>query len=80
MQLNIRSYTLEIRFPIMTKLDFIVNKEALTSDEIFKKPLHMSSTSGSTGVPFSVVQDYDKRMRTIADLKHCIHLMRRCFN
>ncbi len=39
------------------------------SDEVFEKPLHTSSTSGSTGIPFSVVQDYEKRMRTIADLK-----------
>ncbi len=39
------------------------------SDEHFDKPLHTMSTSGSTGTPFSVVQNWEKRMRTIADLK-----------
>lgn len=64
-----RGYKLEDTFPIMTKLDFIKNQDAITSDEIFDRPLHVTSTSGSTGVPFSVKQNYEKRMRTIAELK-----------
>lgn len=31
--------------------------------------MHVSHTSGSTGTPFEVMQDYQKRKRTIADLK-----------
>ncbi len=64
-----KKYSLKDKFPIMTKLDFLQNKAAIISDEIFDKPLHTASTSGSTGIPFSVVQNYEKRMRTVADLK-----------
>lgn len=35
----------------------------------YEIPVHTSSTSGSTGTPFSVVQDKIKRSRTIADLQ-----------
>ena len=35
----------------------------------YETPVHISSTSGSTGTPFSVIQDLRKRKRTIADLK-----------
>ncbi len=62
-------YTVDDQFPIMSKMDIIRNEEALRSDEPFDKPLHVSSTSGSTGIPFRVTQNYEKRMRTIADLK-----------
>ncbi len=53
----------------MSKTDFIQNEAAIISNEIFDSPLHISSTSGSTGVPFQVKQNREKRFRTIADLK-----------
>lgn len=59
----------EDAFPVMTKLDFINYKDEICSDEVFDQPLHTTSTSGSTGVPFVVNQDFLKRSRTIADLK-----------
>ncbi len=64
-----RDYSPNDVFPIMTKLDFIRHKDEICSDEVFDKPIHTSSTSGSTGVPFCVTQNWEKRMRTIADLK-----------
>lgn len=62
-------FSVDDEFPVMTKLDFINHKNEITSKEKFDKPFHISSTSGSTGIPFKVEQDYMKRMRTIADLK-----------
>ena len=53
----------------MDKMAFIKNHDAIKSREVFNKPLHVSSTSGSTGTPFKVEQDSEKRSRTIADLK-----------
>ena len=53
----------------MDKMAFIKNHNAIKSREVFDKPLHVSSTSGSTGTPFKVEQDSEKRSRTIADLK-----------
>lgn len=63
------NYSLEDTFPVMSKMDFITNSDAICSDEMFEHPLHTASTSGSTGTPFVVKQDRFKRMRTIADLK-----------
>lgn len=59
----------------------IVNKSILISnyDKIAVAPcniphqkgkLHIQSTSGSTGTPFKIPQDYCKRMRRIAELKY----------
>lgn len=64
-----RFYAEHPNFPVMTKMDYIENFDSIISDEIFDRPIHISSTSGSTGIPFSVEQDYNKRMRNIADLK-----------
>ncbi len=63
------TYNISDMFPIMTKLDYIQHQDEILSDEVFCEPIHISSTSGSTGMPFSVKQDNYKRMRTIADLK-----------
>ena len=57
-------------FPIMTKTDYIKHHDEIRSDEKFDKPLHIISTSGSTGIPFSVEQNYEKRARLIAELKY----------
>lgn len=56
-------------FPVMNKTLLLENYEQHKAENGFDLPLHTSSTSGSTGMPFSVLQDYRKRMRTIADLK-----------
>lgn len=64
-----KDYHVDDPFPVMTKLDFIENREHLRSSESFDGPLHVSMTSGSTGTPLVVEQDAVKRSRTIADLK-----------
>ncbi len=56
-------------FPVVNKTVLIENQVACSAKEGFQTPTHTTSTSGSTGTPFSVVQDYKKRNRTIADLK-----------
>ncbi len=57
------------RFPVLSKGDILEHYEAHKSQGDYNTPVHISSTSGSTGTPFAVIQDYDKRMRNIADLK-----------
>ena len=56
-------------FPIINKSIIKDNFEAFKAYAGFEGPIHTSSTSGSTGIPFSVLQDMPKRKRTIADLK-----------
>ena len=56
-------------FPIVNKSTLLENYESHRAVGGFDLPTHKSSTSGSTGIPFTVFQDYKKRMRTIADLK-----------
>lgn len=62
------NYKVSDQFPILTKQDYINNYDSFKSNELFSN-IHISSTSGSTGTPFSVNQDENKRKRTIADLK-----------
>ncbi len=64
-----RGYAPEDRFPVVDKLHLTAERAAHTARGGFDGPLHTSSTSGSTGTPFSVVQDARKRSRNIADLK-----------
>ena len=64
-----KNYSMEDEFPVVNKLSLLADKERHTARDGFQHPIHISSTSGSTGTPFSVVQDYKKRNRTIADLK-----------
>ncbi|MDO5558717.1 MAG: hypothetical protein Q4F95_03875 [Oscillospiraceae bacterium] len=64
-----KSYCEDDQFPVVNKTFLIEHKDECTAKGGFMNPLHISSTSGSTGTPFSVVQDYMKRKRTIADLK-----------
>lgn len=56
-------------FPVVNKDIIRHNYGAFKSKTGFELPLHISSTSGSTGTPFSIVQDHVKRCRNIADLK-----------
>lgn len=64
-----KSYSVEDDFPVMDKAKYLANYDAITAKDGYLQPTHISSTSGSTGTPFSVMQDYKKRKRTIADLK-----------
>lgn len=56
-------------FPVVNKSIITENRQMFIADKGYKEPLHTSSTSGSTGIPFSVIQDIMKRKRTIADLQ-----------
>lgn len=56
-------------FPVVNKMTLIENYDACLAKAGYQTPTHISSTSGSTGTPFSVTQDFKKRNRTIADLK-----------
>lgn len=66
---NVPFYRELSTFPVLTKGDILAHYEEHKSIGEYRKPIHISSTSGSTGTPFAVIQDYDKRMRNIADLK-----------
>lgn len=62
-------YSVANEFPVVDKASILANYDAHKATEAFETPIHISSTSGSTGTPFSVLQDYKKRMRNIADLQ-----------
>ena len=64
-----RNYTDKDVFPVMNKASMLENYDQHKAAEGFETPVHISSTSGSTGIPFRVIQDRKKRMRTIADIK-----------
>lgn len=64
-----RNYRETDEFPVVNKTILIENHDACLAKAGYQTPTHISSTSGSTGTPFSVVQDFKKRNRTIADLK-----------
>lgn len=64
-----KSYKITDDFPVVNKSILDSKREEFTAKGGFQSPIHISSTSGSTGTPFSIIQDYRKRKRTIADLK-----------
>lgn len=64
-----KDYKVTDEFPVVNKMILIKNHDACHAKSGYQKPIHISSTSGSTGTPFRVTQDYIKRNRTIADLK-----------
>ena len=64
-----KHYQISDEFPVMNKNILMKNMDSCKAKGGFEKPLHVTYTSGSTGIPFAVVQDYRKRKRTIADLK-----------
>jgi len=55
-------------FPVLTKNVYKENYDLFQSKVHLGTELHQMSTSGSTGTPFIVKQDINKRNRTIADL------------
>ncbi|MDV7391773.1 hypothetical protein RZS08_10485, partial [Arthrospira platensis SPKY1] len=56
-------------FPVVNKIDYRANYDSFVSTTYKGKGLHIQSTSGSTGAPFSVPQNKEKRDRVIAELK-----------
>lgn len=64
-----KRYKIDDSFPVVNKSTIMDNYEAHLAKGNFALPVHKSSTSGSTGTPFTVLQDAKKRKRTIADLK-----------
>lgn len=62
-------YSIDDEFPVVNKSVMIENYKAFKATCSVPEPIHISSTSGSTGMPFSVEQDAVKRKRHIADLK-----------
>lgn len=64
-----RNLNIDSEFPVVSKMSILANYEAHKANGGFELPVHISSTSGSTGTPFAVLQDYQKRMRNIADLQ-----------
>lgn len=55
-------------FPVVNKLIYKENFEKFQSSNYINKKVHKMSTSGSTGTPFVVRQDLNKRYRTLADI------------
>lgn len=59
-------------FPVMNKDKYkMYDENMFLSDEFKDQDLHTVYTSGSTGTPFRVVQDKNKREHVICDLIHC---------
>lgn len=75
-------YKTEDKLPIMTKIDLIENYEEIFCPIYKGKVLHKMSTSGSTGIPFTIEQNVEKRRRVIAELKayglYANHLSHEC--
>ena len=61
-------------FPVMNKMLYKENYDMIRVDENLipqqKGKLHIQRTSGSTGTPFAIPQDSQKRNRRIAELKY----------
>ena len=57
------------QFPLVNKAIYKENYKLFMSDIFKNQDLHTMSTSGSTGTPFTVVQDKRKRSRVIAELR-----------
>lgn len=56
------------KFPVVNKRIIIENFDKIKSSIYEGKKLHTMSTSGSTGTPFTVIQDKKKRNRVIAEV------------
>jgi phenylacetate-CoA ligase len=55
------------QFPVINKLQIKEDYNAFTSTDPKLKRKHKVATSGSTGIPFKLYQDHQKRYRNIAD-------------
>lgn len=57
-------------FPVMNKTILNEHYDEIMVHAYDGQPTHKMHTSGSTGIPFTVIQDLAKRERHIADLKY----------
>ena len=61
-------------FPIMDKMSLLAHYDEICVNENNIPgqcgPVHIQTTSGSTGTPFKIPQDTQKRLRRIAELKY----------
>ena len=64
---NYKGFNSIADFPIINKLVLIDNYEKLQSNEFRNKVNHKMSTSGSSGTPFTILQDENKKLRNTAD-------------
>lgn len=64
-----KSITLQ-DFPVMNKTILNQNYDAIKVHRYDSQKTHKMHTSGSTGIPFTVIQNMEKRQRHIADLKY----------
>lgn len=55
--------------PIVNKNDYIDNFQQFCSKDYIDKEVHRQYTNGSTGTPFTSIQNKEKRDRVIAELK-----------
>lgn len=55
-------------FPVVNKRIIVENFDKIKSNRYEEKKLHTMTTSGSTGTPFTVIQDKEKRRRVIAEV------------
>lgn len=55
-------------FPVVNKKIIMDNYDSMISDEYKNQAVHEMSTSGSTGIPFKVVQDLGKRRQVLAEI------------
>ena len=56
-------------FPVINKQTVIENRKEMFSSAYKGKKIHEMHTSGSTGIPFTIQQNMQKRMRVIAEIK-----------
>ncbi len=57
-------------FPVMNKRTLNENYDKIFVKSYADEKTHKMHTSGSTGIPFTVIQNIEKRWRHIADLKY----------
>lgn len=57
-----------LSFPVINKLIIKEQPNQFFSSKLKDEPLHYMRTSGSTGVPFIIAQDLNKRNRVLAEL------------
>lgn len=55
-------------FPVINKATIKENYDKFVAKNYIDKNLHKMSTSGSTGTPFTVIQNSEKRSRVLAEL------------
>lgn len=56
------------RFPVVNKDRIRQHAESFRSDTYANKKTFKANTSGSTGTPFTVLQDVDKKRRHTSDV------------